>query len=288
MLPTWRIPSGVFRSAIHFPFSPIALLESKTERVTPTQIAADPNLPDVDAGAVFDERTNTVIWNKNGDATWPLASITKLMTALVVLDTNPNWDQVITWKSEYDREGARLYIQPGEQVTVRNLWYTMLVASANNATIALARSTGLSEQEFVSRMNAKAQQLNLKKTHFVEPTGLDPRNVSTAKEILIFSAEAFRHWDVLVASTSKTYFFKTSAGVSHWLRNTNDLLYSPLYVTGSKTGYIDESGYNLVMKTRGPLNQSILAVVLGTSSKASREASEEALINWAYRAFNWL
>lgn len=287
MIPTIRIPSGEFRSAIHFPYTTIALFEHETEKNIPKQLSPDPYLPDVMAAAVTDRASGNIIWEKNGDEVRSLASITKLMSALVVLHSNPEWDRVVEWKTEYDREGSALDISPGEHLTVRELWYTSLVGSANNATIALADTTGMTLDEFVSEMNNKATELGLEKTRFVEPTGLDPRNQSTAEEILVFASEAFRHMDILKGTTTRSFSFSTQEGNAHYIRNTNQLLYAPLYITGGKTGYIDESGYNLVMQTIGPEEQEILAVVLGTSTWQSRNSSEETLINWAYNAFQW-
>lgn len=286
-IPSNRIPSGTFRAALHFPYAAIALLEHKTELAAPQQIAPDPYLPDVISAAVSHRSSGSILYGKSQRQVRSIASITKLMTALVVLDQKPDWDRLITYSSTYDREGASLHISPGERLTFRDLWYTMLVGSANNAAVALASNSGMSLDQFITAMNKKAQQLNLRDTKFVEPTGLDSRNTSTAEEILVFSGEAFRHMDILKGTTTKQYSFATSAGNWHSIKTTNDLLYSPLYVTGSKTGFTDEAGFSLVMQTVGPLNQEILAVVLGTSSKASREASEEALINWTYQAFAW-
>ncbi len=131
---------------------------------------------------------------KDSDTLLPLASLTKLATALVLLDLNPDWDTRITITKEDidfpkqfvgDDQTSEVPIREGMQIAFKDLWKAMLVASSNQAAAALAANTGLTQGEFVWRMNAKARQLGLTKTRFFDYAGLDAHNTSTAKEMAI-------------------------------------------------------------------------------------------------------
>ena len=131
---------------------------------------------------VMDEDTENQLFAFNESEVRSIGSLTKLMTALVFLDTAPQWDKTVTIEAADGSQG-RLNVVEGEQVAVMDLFNVSLVSSSNNATMALARSTGLPLEEFVKKMNKKAADLGLKQTKFIEPTGLDQANQSTAREI---------------------------------------------------------------------------------------------------------
>lgn len=228
---------------------------------------------------VLQDSTGKFLQSYNADAVVPIASLTKLMTALVVLDTKPNWDSRVTYKSSDNREGARLRIGAGDTTTVRDLWYSMLVGSANNATVALVRSTGLTQAQFVSRMNAKAQALGLTATSFVEPTGLDANNVSTAKEYALLARTALRDSLIQKATTTKVYSFRTGKRFLHTIKNSDKILISgTLAVKGGKTGYTEEAGYNMVLKAKVAGKGDVLTVVMKNPSSASRFAEAKKLV----------
>ncbi|MFA6908440.1 MAG: RlpA-like double-psi beta-barrel domain-containing protein, partial [Patescibacteria group bacterium] len=217
-------------------------LAPKVLGVSTTNSAPTAVQPTVNSTAAIavDSATGTVLFSKNTDAAMPIASLTKLMTAVVFLETEPSFDSVVTYQAEDNAIGAKLYVSPGETMRVKDLWYSGLVGSANNAVRALARSTGLSEKDFVQRMNDKAKSWGLSHTNFADVTGLDPRNTSTVGEYAIVASKVLKDIRLLQATTMTSYSFSTiNTGKAHTIINKNKMLASTWYVTGTKTGYLD-------------------------------------------------
>jgi len=237
---------------------------------------------------VVDKNTGSVLWQKNPSEVRSLASITKLLTALVFLDHNPGWETEITVQQSDYREGGRIRVYNGERLFVRDLFNASLVASSNNATVALARSTGLSEEEFAVAMNQKAQSLGMSDSVFFEPTGLDPANITTASDIIKLAQAALANPEIAAATGQKEYKFSViNAPRNYTLENTDRLLNSYLNIVSGKTGYLDEAGYCLVSQVQGPLGQEVLVVVMGSESEDSRFAEVKALAQWAFDNYYW-
>ncbi len=228
--------------------------------------------------------TGEVLYEKNSQEVLPIASLTKIMSAMVFLDTGTPWDKVITYESGDNAIGSKLAITPGETLTVRDLYYTGLVGSANNAINALARSTGMTREEFVKRMNDKAQSLGLKNTHFTDPTGLDTTNVSNAVDYAKLAIAGLKDFRILQGTTAPSYSFKTiNLGTPHVITNRDKMIGSTWYITGMKTGYLDEALYCLMVKARATKTSSpdVLTVVLGSSTDSQRYSETKALITYA-------
>lgn len=246
----------------------------------------DFSLIDVKATAaiVIDGISGDVLWAKNEEKVLPIASLTKLMTAYVFLETNTPMDKVVTYSKVDDAEGAKLYVQPGDQLTTKDLFYTTLIGSANNAAKCLARSTGLTSEEFVRRMNAQAKEWGLSDTIFYEPTGLDPNNVSSVSDLAILSKNVLSRIEMLWATAAKGYSLTTvNTEKKHKFKNTNRLTYqSELAVTGGKTGYLDEAGYCLMTRAKDNNGRRVIAIVLNNPDSQARFAETEALINWGF------
>jgi hypothetical protein len=220
---------------------------------------------------VIDDKTGDVLFAKNGDIKQSIASITKIITALVFLDKNPGWKKIIEIKEEDNVGGASLNVDAGDSLTIRDLFFATLVGSKNNAAMALARSTGLSAEDFVKAMNEKAADIGTDNTTFVEPTGLDCRNVSTAEDLAKIMRQAFRSLTMLQATTVKSYAVKIlNKNKKVTVANTNKLLATDLYITGGKTGHTDEAGYCLGTKARVN-GRDVLAVVLGAAPEKNYE-----------------
>jgi len=239
------------------------------------------------AAAVMDKNTGTVLWQKNADEQRPLASITKLMTALVFLDNNPGWNQTLTMLPEDETMANSANIFRDETVSLKDAFYTMLIASDNNVANALSRSTGLSREEFVGLMNDKAKAWGLSKTYFVDPTGLSNKNISSANDILILAKKAFANNDIKNATNQKIYSFITLDGKERKVNSTNHLLSGFLDIIAGKTGFITESGYCLVAEVKGNEDQRIISVVLGSASNADRFNDLKILSAWALNNFIW-
>lgn len=241
---------------------------------------------------VFDEGTGTVLFAKNPQEKTPLASLTKLMTVLVFLDNRPNWDKVIRLTRADDREGGIVYARSPEEVTVKDLFNMALVGSVNNAAIALARSTGLEQEDFVEEMNKKAAELGLKDTTFVDPTGLLPENQGTARDVARLIATAMEREEVRAATLQKKYVFSPiNSEKIYYVKSTDELLWSflnaePYNFIGGKTGYIEESGYNLAVEVmRG--GHKIIAAVLGSATAEDRFKEIKGLVDWAFVNYQW-
>lgn len=233
------------------------------------------------AAIVVNEKTGQVLWEKNSTTIRPVASLTKIMTAYIFLQSGTPWDKVMTYNTGYNTIGARLYLNAGDQLTTKDLFYSMLVGSANNAALLLADSTGLSRDDFVARMNTQAQEWGLTQTTFVDPSGLDPANQSTAAEYAILARHALGSLTMLQGTTTKQYSFTTiNTRQVHNLRATNKLLDSDLYITGTKTGYLDEALYCLMARARNNQDQTAIAVVLGAADSTTRYNETERLLNW--------
>ncbi len=228
------------------------------------------------------DANNRVLFEKNPDRILPIASLTKLVTTMVFLQTVPDWDRVIEIVPEDVHHSSRTRIRPREEITVRDLFHAALMSSDNAATKALVRTCGVPVDEFVRRMNLLVDSLGVPETHFVEPTGLSEQNVSTAQgmaRILRAATES----DVVSAITQKTEYSFTSNRRIHHLVNTNRLLRSQWDITGGKTGFIHEAGYCLVTNVKGPTGVDVTAVVLGAPSNALRFAEARRILDWTFR-----
>ena len=221
----------------------------------------------------------------------PIASITKLMTALVFLDHNPGWQEEFYTIPSDRRNGGIIYLNTGEILTLKDLFYTVLIASDNDAAMALARATGLSEKEFIKQMNDKAQQLGLFNTQFKDPSGLNKGNISTAEEVVKLLNLALAN-DEIKNVTSKAYYEFEVQGKNKKrlvkLRNTDLLLNSYLNVTGGKTGHLEEAGYCLAVKIKGEQNQEIMVIVLGSLTNFDRFQDIKAITDLVFTNYNWL
>lgn len=209
------------------------------------------------------------------------------MTALVFLDTETSMDKVITYDSKNNREGARLRVDHGETMTVEDIFYCMLVGSGNNCAITLAESTGLSQKQFISRMNSKAQELGLNNTTFADPSGLEVKNKSTASDYARLIQVALDEAEILTASTTKLYeFYTLNTNEYHGIKNTNLLLNWGLYTTGGKTGYLDEALYCLTYKAKQN-DHEVITVLLGNPSSYDRFSETYDLTKWALDNYTW-
>lgn len=228
-----------------------------------------------------------LLLRRNPDEVRPLASLTKLMSALVILDYKPRWNDTIKLIEADRRGGAKARLFVGETVSLRDLWTVALVGSDNDALAALVRGLGVPESTFVRAMNEKAVAFGLRQTHFVEPTGLLPANVSTAREIAIIARAAFTYAEIAQTLAQQRATVAVD-GASRIILSSDQYLKGNLdvktqgwrFVTG-KTGYLPESGYNAVVVVEGEDSVQILSVVLGSASLEDRTRDVDVLSIWA-------
>ncbi len=241
--------------------------------------------------AVLAANDHFFLWAKGADEVQPIASITKLMTALVFLDHNPGWDKAYKIKANDEVDGGRWHLFLGEQLRVKDLFNTSLVASDNGATIALVHATGLSEAEFVKEMNLKAKKLNLTATSFVDPIGLSDQDVSTAREVAFLAQAAFQRSEIRQATTQNEYKFTTLEGRKKNIKSTDYLLSDsrsgPWKILGGKTGYTDQAGYSFVVYLQNKNDSKLISVILHSPSKKERFSESIKLANWVLNNYNW-
>jgi D-alanyl-D-alanine endopeptidase (penicillin-binding protein 7) len=236
----------------------------------------------VKAAYVEDALSGRVLFQKNPERVYPIASLTKLITAMVFLETSPDWGRVVEVLPDDVKNSSRSRIRPREQIAVRDLIHATLMSSDNVATKALVRTCGLSREEFVHRMNLLADSMGLIGARFVEPTGLSEQNVATAQACARL-LRAAANSEIVSAIMQKEQYSFTSNRKLHRIANTNRLLRSKWRVTAGKTGFIREAGYCLVTNVEAPTGIEITAVVLGAPSNALRFAEARRILDWTFR-----
>jgi len=230
---------------------------------------------------VVDQDTHEVLLSKNGHAVLPIASLTKLMTGLIVSEANLPLDEVITITSaDVDTgKGSHSRLAVGAQLTRGELLHLALMASENRAAHALGRTFPGGMERFVGLMNARAVALGMKSTHYVEPTGLSSANHSSAHDLAALVAVAARDPLLRQLSTSPEYEVAVGHRVLEF-KNTNRLVRDPDWRIGlQKTGYISEAGRCLVMQAL-VAERRLIMVFLDSEGKYSRLADAERVRRW--------
>ncbi|MBI4280933.1 D-alanyl-D-alanine carboxypeptidase [Candidatus Uhrbacteria bacterium] len=240
---------------------------------------------------VMDSRSGKILFEKEANQLRPIASLTKLVTVLVLLDLEPDFESLVIMEASDGQGGSGLVFDEGEVVSKRDLFRASLAASANDATVALVRTSGISESEFIYRMNQKVAELGLRETRLVEVTGLDPKNVSTATEIALLLRRV-REIPLLreITQTQRFTVVKNN-GQQQELRSTNLLLGSflnqkPYHIVMAKTGSLDEAGFCLAL-VAGEGDHEVIVVVLGSETHFSRFDDAKALAYWALERWIW-
>ncbi|MFQ2909515.1 D-alanyl-D-alanine endopeptidase [Aeromonas allosaccharophila] len=232
---------------------------------------------------VVDVKTGKTLYQKNATKVRPIASLTKLMTALVVLDAKQNLNQTITVdKNDLDRvKHTHSRIRMGTKVTRRDALHLALMSSENRMASALARHYPGGRSAFVRAMNNKARQLGMRNTHFYDSTGLSTRNVSTAQDLGKLAATAYRQPLIrqFTQDENREMRFSTPA-YSLMFNNTNPLVKNPDWdVRLSKTGFTDEAGRCLVMRAK-PDNQELAIVLLNSVGKRTPIGDANRIRKW--------
>ena len=239
---------------------------------------------------VVNTETGETLAAKNENLPHVPASLTKLMTALVVLDTKPKLNKVVSITAADQKAGACasggvcIKAKAGVKFTVDGLFHATLILSANNAANALARSTGLAPEKFAEKMNEKALQLGALNTKFNEPTGMDPNNTTTAADYAKILAATFNNAYLKKITNLQKYTLRSSnnSKYNQVIKNTNKLLGdSDIKVLVAKTGYLDESRYNFAAMARYKNGPKLAIVVLGKEHLYSAFAETKLLASLA-------
>ncbi|HEY3208866.1 MAG TPA: D-alanyl-D-alanine carboxypeptidase family protein [Actinomycetota bacterium] len=252
---------------------------------TPTPSAVPPKLTSPSA-VLEDLRTGQVLYAKKADLRRPIASITKIMTALVVLEEASPGEEVVVSAKAAGTRASQLGLVTGERISVRQLLYALLMQSANDAAVALAEHVGGSVAGFVELMNRKAEEIGIHRTHFVDPAGLEDRGNSTAKDVAAVVRAAYM--EPLFARITRTKFHKIPApsGRARRIQNRNILLWLYPGAIGAKTGFTTPAQHCLVAAA-DRAGVRLVAVALGSRGDDAAGVFDDgaALLNFGYEAF---
>jgi D-alanyl-D-alanine endopeptidase (penicillin-binding protein 7) len=231
---------------------------------------------------IYDEQDQRPIYSKNAESVVPIASITKLMTAMVVLDAKLPMDEPISISAE-DRDhlkGTRSRMRNGMTLTRDELIKLALMASENRAAAALARTYPGGTPVMLAMMNAKARELGMDSTRFFDPTGLNSTNVSTAQDLVKMVMAAQEYADIQRYTTSSSHIVQVDGRRSLRFSNTNPLVRNSQWEIGiSKTGYISEAGRCLVMQAK-ITNRPVVIVLLDSWGKRTRVGDAVRIKHW--------
>lgn len=242
---------------------------------------------DAKGSIVMDIKTNTILFEKNIHERMQIASITKLMTILIILEENKLDEVVKISGNTAQTTGTKMFLKPGETITIENLLYGAIIPSANDAAVALAEYNAETVEKFVEKMNKRALELGLINTHFSNPIGLDgPTNYSSPYDIAKLGSYIYHNKFMKEAAVIKELEVKSTQGeYIHQLKTTNDLLGNEYYkFKGLKTGQTDAAKLCLAAIAENEKGNEIITVVLGSPA---RFTETKILVDWIFRAYNW-
>lgn len=240
---------------------------------------------------LMDAATGTVLYEKNADEKLPPASVTKIMTLLLVMEALDSgrigWDDMVTAsEAAAAKGGSQVYLEVGEQMSMDEMLKSVVVSSANDCATALAEHVAGSEAAFVEKMNARAAELGMENTHFVNCTGLDDgenasEHLTTARDIAIMSRELLTHEEI---KKYTTIWMDTVRNGQFGLSNTNKLVRFYEGTTGLKTGYTSTAGHCLSASAERD-GMELIAVVLHCESSTDRFRSAKALLDYGFASY---
>ncbi len=255
-------------------------------------ISEEVAIPELSAGSALaiDLTSGKILHEKNAETTRPIASLTKLMTALIIAEEELPGSVVTISENAATTEGSTVWLNIGEEITVKDLMYGMMIASGNDAAMALAEYNAGSMENFVRKMNQKAEQLGLENTNYSNPMGFDSGyNYSTARDQALLSMYTLQNEFLMEPVDLVEYEAESQSGITHEYLSTNQLLGNDLglagvEVHGLKTGRTPDAGECLITVSTFPEDQQIMTVVLGSTD---RFGDTELLIDWIYKSTTW-
>lgn len=239
---------------------------------------------------LIEASTGKIIFEKNSHEKLHPASMTKMMSMLVIVEAIENnalkWDDMVTVSENASgMGGSQILLETGEKMSVSDLFKGVAVASGNDAVVALAEKIAGSEDAFVEMMNKKAKELKLKNTNFKNPHGLDAANhYSTAFDMSLIAKELVKHKKVLEFTSIYEDYLRENTDRKIWLVNTNKLVRFYEGVDGLKTGYTKEAGYCLTATAKKD-NMRLIAVAMGEPDSQTRNAEITSLLDYAFAQY---
>jgi D-alanyl-D-alanine carboxypeptidase (penicillin-binding protein 5/6) len=293
---------GLSMSAI--PFLPESRSLSATFQPIIRDYAARLSVPTAHASVIMDANSGKVLYNRNAEDRRQIASLTKLFTALIVVERVPDLSALVTIDEEAvytigtrigcPRSGycPGVRFAVGEQLTVHDLLKAALMQSANDAAIALGKHVGGTQDGFAAVMNARAQELGLTDSLFCTPSGLEidgaeNRCYSSARDIALIASEALKHpilWEIM--KIEKTDIVSADGKLTHEVFNTDQFIGSMPNLVGTKTGFTPLAGYSLLAVATDPSGEHpVIAVVL---NDPYRWDSIRSMFDWSFESFDWI
>lgn len=262
------------------------------EENSPTNTTTNENkfAENAKSAIMIEASTGTILYEKNKDDKLPMASMTKMMTLLLIMEEiesgNLKWNEMIT-TSEHAASmgGSQIFLEVGEKMSVEDLVKGICIASGNDASVAMAERIGGTEEKFVSMMNKKAKELGLSNTHFENACGLDSDNhYSSANDMSIIAKELVKHKKILEFSGTYEDYLRKNTEKSFWLVNTNKLVRYYQGVDGLKTGYTKNAGY-CITTTAERGNMRLITVVMGEPSSAIRNSETTTMLDYGFNTY---
>lgn len=257
-----------------------------------TCVKAEENVlaPNAKSAIIVEYSTGKILYENNSHEKMAPASMTKMMSLLLIMENIEKgvikWDDMITVsENASSMGGSQILLETGEEMSVTDLVKGVSIASGNDAVVALAEAIAGSEDNFVTMMNDKAKELNLKDTNFKNCHGLDEANhYSSAHDMAFIARELVRHEKILEYSSIYETYLRENTDRKIWLVNTNKLVRFKKGVDGLKTGYTDTAGYCLTATMKKD-NMRIIATVMGESDSNTRNAEVSSMLDYAFAQY---
>lgn len=236
---------------------------------------------------IMEASTGDILFEKNSYEKLPPASMTKIMTMLLIMENiekgNLSWDDEVTAsENASSMGGSQIFLEAGEVMSVKDMVKGIAIASGNDAAVAMAEKIAGTEEEFVKLMNNRAKELGLENTNFKNVTGLEAENhYSSAHDMAVMARELIKHEKILEFTGTYEDYLRENTDKKFWLVNTNKLVRFYQGVDGLKTGYTGEAGYCLT-STMKRGNMRIITVVMNEPDSATRNSETVKMLDYAF------
>lgn len=246
--------------------------------------------PNAKSAIMIEASTGEILFQKNKDEKLAPASMTKMMSMLLIMEEiengNLKWNEMITTSEKASSMGgSQIFLKIGEKMTVEDLLKGVAIASGNDAVVALAERISGSEEQFVKRMNIRAKDLGLKNTNFINATGLTADNhYSTAYDMSLIAKELVKHEKILEFTSTYEDYLRKDTKSPFWLVNTNRLVRFKEGVDGLKTGFTDEAGYCLTATMKKD-NMRLITVVMKEENTSKRSADTTKMLDYGFNIY---
>ena len=247
-------------------------------------------LENAKSGILVEASIGEILYEKNKDEIVSIASLTKMVAQIIILENiesgNLKWDEMVTTSSNAaGMGGTQIWLTAGEKMSVEDLFKGLTMASANDATVALAERIAGTEAAFVKLMNDKVKELDLKNTTFKNCTGLDEEgHQSTAYDLSVIARELLSHEEILRFSSVYEDYIRKDTPNKFWVVNTNKLVRFYSGADGLKTGFTDDAGYTMAVTAKRD-DMRLIAIVLGESVSKVRNEETTELLDYGFNTY---